>query len=132
MNRLIRHLLAFAVALSCASCVTQFEKMDKGTPTGEHYTYLYNQIGGKGTGQSSMGTAVGFDGEKSFADAAQAVTAVAGLSYAAKQTLYKEVTKRYEAGQLTIQKRDALNAAIAQSETAAQLQVALAQIAKLP
>lgn len=76
-----------------------------------------------------MGTAVAFDGQKSFADFMQFAATYATLDFATKQLLYREVTKRMAAGEITKQQAIAANAAIAQSGTAAELQIALAKIA---
>lgn len=128
MNRLIPILMVALVG-----CVSQTEAMRKGIADGggqiASYFYHYGQIGGQGTGQSSMGTAVAFDGQKSFADFMQFAATYYTLSAATKQLLYKEVTKRAEIGAITERQAIAANAAIAQSSTAAELQISLAKIA---
>lgn len=118
------------VALLATACVSQTEIMHKGGTGGDSYVYHYGQVGGQGTAQNSMGTAVAFDGQKSFADFMQFAATYYTLSAATKQLLYKEVTTRYEAGQITARQKIAADAAIAQSSTGAELQIALAQIAK--
>ncbi len=140
MNRL----LLLCVALCASACVSQTEYMAKvgqgardGALAGARiprdvYFYHYGQVGGQGTAQNSMGTAVAFDGQKSFADAMQFATTY-GLSLnETKVLLRKETTKMFEAGQITIQKRDALFAALETSKSADSLQLALAEIAKRP
>lgn len=117
------------VALFAVSCVSQTEIMRKGGTAGDSYVYHYGQIGGQGTAQNSMGTAVAFDGQKSFADLVQFAATYYTLNAATKQLLYKEVTTRYEAGQITARQKIAADAAIAQSSTSAQLQEAVAKIA---
>lgn len=126
MNRLIPLLVGLLAALS-ASCVSQLEHMVEGADT-KRYTYHYGQIGGQGTAQSSMGTAVAFDGQKSFADFMQFAATYYTLSAATKQLLYREVTKRLAAKEITARQAIAANAAIAQSATGAELQIALASI----
>lgn len=128
MNRLIYILMGF-IAFCGVSCVSQTEIMRKNGNGGDSYVYHYGQIGGQGTGQSSMGTAVAFDGQKSFSDFMQFAATYYTLSAATKQLLYKEVTKRYQMGQITQQQKIAADLAIAQSTTGAELQVALAKIA---
>lgn len=133
MNRLI---LIPLIMGALVGCVSQTEYMSKRGGRGANlgqtastYLYHYGQIGGQGTGQSSMGTAVAFDGQKSFADFLQMVTTVKTLDAATKQLLYRQVTKRAEIGAITERQAIAANAAIAQSSTAAELQAALAHIA---
>lgn len=128
MTRLV-HVFVALLSTSLVSCVSQIEYMAKGGERGDRYLYAYHQLAGQGTGQSSMGTAVAFDGQKSFADFLQFATAYATLDFATKQALYKEVTRRYELGQITQQQKIAADLAIGQSSTAAELQIALAKIA---
>lgn len=131
MNRLIS-LLMGVVAVSAVSCVSQTEIMRKDGAGADSYVYHYGQIGGQGTGQSSMGTAVAFDGQKSFADFLQMVTTVKGFSYQAKVSIAKEVTERYRLGQITLQQKNALDAALLTSTSTQQFQLAMAQILNTP
>lgn len=125
----MRHALTCLLCFCLSACSTTIERMTKGGPQGDTYTWLQNQIGGKGTWQNSMGSAAAFDLEKSLADTLQAVVAVKGFSAQTKMELARQVTERYKAGQITIQMRDKLMAAIATSETEAGLKIALAKIA---
>jgi hypothetical protein len=127
MNRLLCVLVGVLAQLSTA-CVSQTEIMRKGGDRGDFYAYHYGQIGGQGTAQSSMGTSVAFDGQKSLADVAQAIVARGFSMDATKVQLSKEVTERFRLGQITIQQHDALMAAIAQGETAAGLEIAIQTI----
>ncbi len=121
--------LLYITILFCASCSTTVEKMDKGTPTGDHYVFINSQWGSKMTIKTSMGTALAVDSVDAAIAAIQAVVSVKGLDMQTKIALAKEVTSRYKAGQITLQMRDKLNAAIMGAETEAGLKIALAQIA---
>jgi hypothetical protein len=127
MNRLV-HVLVALVTTVTPACVSQTEIMRKDGRGGDSYVYHYGQIGGQGTGQSSMGTAVAFDGQKSLSDLIQGAVAKFGLDYQEAKVLSDNLTRRYELGQITIQQRDALQAALATSTSAQQFELAMAQI----
>lgn len=74
---------------------------DGGAAQGRTYTYHYGQIGGKGTAQSSMGTAVAFDGEKSFADLLQAYAAGKISLNTLRGRVSDNSLKQYTEGELT-------------------------------
>lgn len=120
------------MALCLIGCVTAIEKMDKGTPTGDHYVWIHSQWGAQATWKNSMGSSGAADAVKSFADAAQALVSVKGFDMTTKIALAQEVTKRVEAGEITKQMGMKLQAAIATAESEAGLKIALAEIAKQP
>lgn len=127
----MRSFLPLLCGIVClASCTSQTEYMAKGGSEGRDvYFYHLGQIGGKVVAKNSMGTSVSADNEKSLADVLQAAVAVKGFDMQTKIALAEEVTARYKAGQITIQMRDKLTAAIMGAETEAGLKVALAKIA---
>ena len=113
------YLLSMALFALCG-CTIQYEDMAKNNPTrGDRYKYVVAQVGGQVTAKSSMGTSLAADDQKSFADFMQAAgVAVAGWTQASVSKA-KEVTSRFEAGELTKQQAQAQLAAIRQAEIAA-------------
>lgn len=117
---------ALMMPVLLASCVNQMERMTR--PDGSTYTYVYNQIGGAGTGSASSGTTATFDGQKSFQD----FLAMVGVSVAAwSQTAVakaKEVSAQYQAGQLTKQQAQQQMHALQMAELASKERMALAPL----
>lgn len=107
------------------SCVSQFETMGDGGPKGRYYTYHYGQVGGKGTAQSSMGTAVAFDGEKSLADVLQAAVAKWGFEASTATNASNNAVKMHREGQITTRQLAELKSKVALAESAGEVQVAL-------
>jgi hypothetical protein len=72
------------------------------------YRWRNWQMGGTSTWQNSMGSSMMVDNQISFKDAMQTIAAVSASVYSFKTAAAAEITKRFEAGQLTIQQRDKL------------------------
>lgn len=125
----MKHLLTSLLCICLAACTTSLERMTKDGPQGDTYTWFHNQIGGQATWKNSMGSSGAADLVKSLADTLQAVVAVKGFDATTKMELGRQVTERFKAGQITIQMRDKLMAAIATAETETGLKIALAKIA---
>lgn len=89
-------------------------------------------LGGQATFLSSMGTSFAGDMQKSLADTVQAMVAIRGLDWQGKIGLSKEVTSRYEMGQITIRQRDAIMGVIAGARTGADLTLGLARLGFFP
>lgn len=104
------------LALLLAACSTTIEKMDKGTPTGDHYVWVNNHMGSKVTWKTSMGSSYAGDSEKSFADLMQffGIASTNGLLKA------RELTQQHEAGQITLRERNAGLERIAMAEQRAK------------
>lgn len=124
------HYIAVLATALLASCTSVFEKMDKGTPTGDHYVYHLGQIGGQVVAESSMGTKTTADNVKSLGDVVTGLVAKWGFSAATQQMALKEATTQYEAGQITLQQKQAIVGAIIQAKDAGTLQYNLASIKK--
>lgn len=99
--------------------------MGDGGPKGRYYTYHYGQVGGQGTAQSSMGTAVAFDGQKSFADLMQAWTAGKLSTNALKGRVSDNAVTMHREGQITTRQLAELKSKVALAESAGEVQVAL-------
>jgi hypothetical protein len=123
-----KHIPNLLMCLLCA-CSTTMEKMDKGTPTGDHYLFVNSQWGSRMTLKTSMGTSLAVDSVEAFVAAAQAYVAVTGLTEATKQMLQQEITERVQIGAITERLGMRLSAAIAGAQTEAGLKLALANIA---
>ncbi len=109
------------VGIALCSCVSQFEAMSKGTESGDHYVYHYGQVGGQGTGQSSMGTSVGFDGQKSLADVIQGwVTRGASLDFV-KTNSSNNAVKMHKEGEITTRQLAEFQKELGLAETAPEV-----------
>ncbi len=122
------HIAVLATAL-LASCTSVLEKMDKGTPTGDHYLYHLGQIGGQVVATNSMGTSTTADNVKSFGDFITGLVAKWGFNASTQQMALKEGTKRYNMGQLTLQQKQKFDSAIIAAKDAGTLQYNLASLA---
>lgn len=96
--------LTLLTVFACAGCTIQYEDMAKNNPaSGDRYKYLVAQVGGQVTSQSSMGTALAADNQKSFADFMQtAGVAFAGWTAASVQKA-KEISSQLAAKEITKQ-----------------------------
>ncbi len=113
----------FLLPLMLASCTMMEEKSSRGgqvpnvpkrweqpvlANAPDTYSFRLWQMGGTGILNTSMGTSLTFDNQISFKDAMQTIAAVSASVYSFKTAAAAEITKRFEAGQLTIQQRDKL------------------------
>lgn len=129
MKGTLSHIAGLA-ALVLSSCTSFIEKMDKGTPTGDHYLAAYHQLGGQGVVETSMGSRITVDNVKSFGDFVSALIArwgfnaqTKGLAIQAKENMFRE-------GQLTLRQAQEIEGVIAGATTAKDLQLGLAAIGK--
>lgn len=125
MNRLT----TIFVALLAVSCVSQTEIMREGGET-KSYVYHYGQVGGKGTAQSSMGTSVAYDGEKSLADVLQAIVARGASLDFTKAELGRQGVEMHREGQITARQLAKFQKDIALAEGNNGLKIAIATLAK--
>lgn len=116
--------IAFA---TLTSCVSQFEHMSKGAGQSS-YTYHYGQVGGQGTAQSSMGTSVAFDGQKSLADLIQGwVTRGASLDFL-KGKVNDNALSQYKEGQITQRQLAKLQQEVDLAKTNGEISIAAKQL----
>ncbi len=113
----MKAILTLILACACASCSMVPTPVTNGKGGGA----IAMLVGGKGVlnynADGSM--AYSYSNEKSFQHAMQAATSIS-LSYIGYlNNLAKEVTTRFEAGQITIQQKDAALASIEQARIAA-------------
>lgn len=123
-----KYLTPILLALLCPACVSQFEHMSKGTERGDSYTYHYGQIGGQGTGQSSMGTSVAFDGQKSLADVVQGWVARGFSLDQVKVRSIDALTERHLQSQITARTLAELKTKLALAQSTDELTAILANI----
>lgn len=101
----MKHILLMAVALLCASC----SMVPTPVPSGKGGGMIAMLVGGKGVlnynADGSM--AYTYSNEKSMQHFLQTAASLGMSYYTYLGQAAKEVTARYEAGQITIQQRDA-------------------------
>lgn len=96
----MKSLINIILCASLCSCVSQFEAMSKDGRK-SNYVYHYGQIGGKASAQSSMGTAVAADLEKSLADVLQAYVARGASLDFVKTNASNNAVKMHKEGEIT-------------------------------
>lgn len=96
----MKSIINIIICATLCSCVSQIETGSKGGGKSSYF-YAYNQVGGKGTGQSSLGTAVAFDGEKSLADVLQAYVARGASLDFVKTNASDNAVKMHKEGEIT-------------------------------
>lgn len=95
------------------------------------YRFRHWQMGGVVQWQNSMGSSLTADNQASWKDFMQMTGTVAGGILTYKAALASEITKRFQAGQLTQQQASQLQAQVALAQTEKDLALGLAQLQHL-
>lgn len=137
--------LVAVIPLSFASCTMVDEQGSRGgqqargdkkgqmllAAAPDTYRFRLWQMGGVMTAQNSMGTSVTADNQASWKDFMQMTGTVAGGILTYKAALAAEITRRFQAGQLTQRQAAQLQTQVALAQTEKDLALGLAQLQHL-
>lgn len=134
----LKNIITSILLLFLVSCANQLDYMQKpvvvtgpdgsGVVAYAKHIYWFNGIGGVHAAESSAGTRYTGNLEKSLSDITQAAVAKFGFDYQEAKVLSDNFTKRFNAGQITLRQKLALDHALATSTSAQEFQLAMAKI----